>query len=220
MTESAARSTIANMLELIDRLRGLEDYLFPTPEFGASGKSPYEDEVSTDGDEEITEEAKKPYEPTMLWHDNISLDNILVDQNGVLCGVIDWDCVSCLPLYEACQFPAFLQQGQDRLLEPLTPYTITRKQLDANKDLPRYNKELRQHQLTQLRRLFIAEMTDKCPTWVEIFRNRVYLRDYECAVQNCDNEFAYKCVEEWVDMMEKRGKDNMTVGRLHDRLMR
>jgi Ser/Thr protein kinase RdoA (MazF antagonist) len=48
-------------------------------------------------------------EPTMLFHDDLSRHNILVDENGLLTGVVDWECVSFLPLWIACQLPPFLQ---------------------------------------------------------------------------------------------------------------
>lgn len=57
--------------------------------------------------------ARKQPTTTALCHDALSLDNILVDDDGVLTGVIDWQSIPCLPLYVSCQFPAFLQQTHD-----------------------------------------------------------------------------------------------------------
>ncbi|KAI0380006.1 kinase-like domain-containing protein [Hypomontagnella monticulosa] len=195
--------TSARMLELVNRLRDLEDRFFPTPEFSHNADQLEEGE-STDEDEDegAINGRGKQYEPTMLWHDDISLDNIFVDHNGILCGVIDWKCISCLPLYEACRLPAFLRQRQDRFVEPSTPYRVTRRQFNDSWGLQKYNRDLRQHQLTLLRQLFVAEMTYRCPGWAVIYRNRRALRDYEAAVQNCDNEFAYEMVENWVGSIE------------------
>ncbi|KAI1775793.1 hypothetical protein F4818DRAFT_441071 [Hypoxylon cercidicola] len=192
------------MLSLIDRLGKLKDKFFPTPDFDPEGLS-HGDDGLTDEDEWAASGAEKPYEPTMLWHDNISLDNILVDEDGVLRGVIDWQCISSLPLYEACQFPAFLQQARDRLTEPRTPYRVNRAQLDISQDLREYDMDLRQHQISMLRQLFLAEMADRCPDWVRVFQSQGDLRDYEAAVQNCDNEFAYEMVERWVTSVEEGG---------------
>ncbi|KAI1206105.1 kinase-like domain-containing protein [Annulohypoxylon truncatum] len=213
------RAIAARMLVLVDRLRNIEDMFFPTPEICSDKNLALDDNESTDEGEDIADKEGWPYEPTMLWHDDISLDNILVDKSGILCGIIGWECVSCLPLYEACQFPAFLQQSQDRPVEPLTPYGITQKQLDNNQHIANYDRNLRQHHTTLLRRLFITEMMDKCPEWVTIFDSRKYLRDYEAAVQNCDNEFAYEIVETWVDAVEKAESPDKTPWHLHERLM-
>jgi len=37
-------------------------------------------------------------EPTLICHDDLSRHNILVDENGILTGVVGWECVSALPL--------------------------------------------------------------------------------------------------------------------------
>ncbi|OTA63273.1 kinase-like protein [Hypoxylon sp. EC38] len=214
------RETAAKMLNLAIRLRKLGRNFFPTPDCEPNRELVDEDDELTDEDQDqdAADKRDRPHEPTMLWHDAISLDNIIVDKDGVLCGVIDWACVSCLPLYEACQFPAFLQQARDRHVEPLTPHRVTQRQPDS-KDILGYERDLRQHELTLLRKLFINEMMGRCPEWVHIYNNRKNLRDYEAAVQNCDNEFAYEAVERWVDAVEKGGTPDATPWRLHERLM-
>ncbi|KAI2464256.1 kinase-like protein [Annulohypoxylon bovei var. microspora] len=219
ISDERHREIATRMLMLVDRLREIEDRFFPTPEIGSSQNLVHDDEESTDEGEDVNDKGGWPHEPTMLWHDDISLDNILVDKNGILCGVIGWECVSCLPLYEACQFPAFLKQAQDRPIEPLTPLGATRKQPSDSRDLTKYNRDLRQHHITLLRRLFVTEMMDKCPVWVDIFDSRRYLRDYEAAVQNCDNDYAYEMVERWVDAVEKGESSDKTPWHLHERLM-
>ncbi|KAI0829584.1 kinase-like protein [Hypoxylon sp. FL0890] len=212
--------TATKMFNLANRLLELGGRFFPTPEFDPNRELAHEDKESTDEveDQGFIDKRKEPHEPTVLWHDAISLDNILVDENGMLCGVIDWACVSCLPLYEACQFPAFLQQARDRQVEPLTPHGVAQKQPDS-KDILIYERRLRQHELTLLRQLFINEMMDRCPEWVHIFESQKELRDYEAAVQNCDNEFAYKAVERWVDIVEKGAVPSEVPWTLHERLM-
>ncbi|KAI1631517.1 kinase-like domain-containing protein [Biscogniauxia mediterranea] len=188
------RKIIKNMLALVERIEALENRFFPGKETPA---------------------------PTMLWHDNISLDNLLVDENGVLCGVLDWQCVSCLPLHEACQFPAFLQQSSDRYDEPvMIRYLNIASNGDGQLDAT-YWAHLRKHEITQLRLLFLDEMRSYCPgfvkAWVE--KGAIDLRDYEAAVQNCDNEYAYDIVQNWVDAIEKGHPPESLGRRLHERLM-
>ncbi|KAI1373320.1 phosphotransferase enzyme family-domain-containing protein [Hypoxylon crocopeplum] len=212
------RKTAARMLELVDRLRELEDGVFQSANSG-SGLEPISSDESTDDDEDPAGDATKVHEPTVLWHDNLSLDNILVDENGILSGVIDWQCVSCLPLYEACQFPTFLQQEYDRNIEPLTPHGVTRVEPDGSQGQQRYDRDLKQHHITLLRKVYIDEMRDICPGWIDAFKNGKDLRDFEAAVQNCDNEFAYELVEEWLDAVERGENPAKTLWRLHVRLM-
>ncbi|KAI1134783.1 hypothetical protein F5Y05DRAFT_200439 [Hypoxylon sp. FL0543] len=224
-TSEGHRETAAEMSNLSKRLLELRSTFFSIPRFNSNREQVRQEDKGSgnDGwnegkDQDIADKSKPPGEPTMLWHDAISLDNILVDENGMLCGVIDWACVSCLPLYEACQFPAFLQQSRDRPVEPLTPYRVAQKQPD-DRDTARYERHLRQHEITLLRKLFINEMMDRCPEWVHLFNNRKELRDYEAAVQNCDNEFTYKIVARWVDDLEAGGVPGEARQRLHERLM-
>lgn len=48
-------------------------------------------------------------EPSILVHDDLSSRNILFHDNGELAAILDWECVSALPLWNACNYPAFLQ---------------------------------------------------------------------------------------------------------------
>ncbi|KAI1086922.1 phosphotransferase enzyme family-domain-containing protein [Rostrohypoxylon terebratum] len=203
------RKIATRMLILVDRLRNLEDKFFPTPEIESDQSFMGDSDVeSTDEDDDTVDKMARPREPTMLWHDDISLDNIMVDKNGILCGIIGWECVSCLPLYEAYRF-----------IEPLTPHGVTQRKLGDSRRVAIYERNLRQHQVTLLRQLFISSMRDLCPGWVSIFEGRRYLRDYEAAVQNCDNESAYETVELWVDAVEKTETSDEVPWHLHERLM-
>ena len=47
-------------------------------------------------------------EATVLFHNDLSLRNILVDDECSITAIIDWECVSTLPLWRACQLPELL----------------------------------------------------------------------------------------------------------------
>ena len=53
----------------------------------------------------------------MLLHSALIMDDILVDDNGILAGVVHWECASALPLWKACDFPDFLS-SKPRYKEP------------------------------------------------------------------------------------------------------
>lgn len=57
----------------------------------------------------FTSSESESEEPSILFHDDLSFQNILIDDDGKMVAVIDWECVSALPLWRACQFPAFLE---------------------------------------------------------------------------------------------------------------
>ncbi|RYC56077.1 hypothetical protein CHU98_g10126 [Xylaria longipes] len=154
---------------------------------------------------------------TMLCHDSLSLDNILVDDNGILTGVLDWQCIPCLPFHEACQFPAFLQQAHDRFTEPVGRYYLID---DSGPPYPAYFRDRERYELTKLRHFYIKEMLHCAPDFVDIWRDEASasLRDYEAAIQNCDNEFTIEPVEEWVEAMEQGRQPTQVPKRLHELL--
>ncbi|KAF7316129.1 Aminoglycoside 3'-phosphotransferase/choline kinase domain protein [Mycena indigotica] len=51
------------------------------------------------------------HESTVLWHDDLNLSNILVNDAGVITAIVDWECVSALPLWMATKLPAFVRDG-------------------------------------------------------------------------------------------------------------
>ncbi|KAF3026777.1 hypothetical protein E8E14_014865 [Neopestalotiopsis sp. 37M] len=201
-------------------------------------------------DEEIRKDlgTRQDVEPTMLWHDNLSADNILVDvETGQLTGILDWDCVSCLPVPIACDMPALLYDGKYRPEEPQvedyavripgddddpgeelgesrarqattksggsnnkssTPAVLSVTTAAQTKKRGRmglqqnYWRALHEYELTHLRKVFMDEMVDRCPSWYQTWKRTKVYKDYEAAVQNCDNEHLIHHVEEWCDAVD------------------
>ncbi|KAJ5710112.1 hypothetical protein N7493_009704 [Penicillium malachiteum] len=56
-------------------------------------------------------------EPSIMVHDDLSSRNILLHDTGELAAVLDWECVSALPVWNACYYPDFLK-GRPRRKEP------------------------------------------------------------------------------------------------------
>lgn len=46
-----------------------------------------------------------------IWHDDLNLNNILVDDGGNITAVLDWEYVSALPIWMAAKMPRFLIGG-------------------------------------------------------------------------------------------------------------
>jgi hypothetical protein len=53
-------------------------------------------------------------EPSILFDDDLSMQNILDDNDGKITGIVDWEFVSALPFWRACQLPEFLE-GRDKV---------------------------------------------------------------------------------------------------------
>jgi aminoglycoside phosphotransferase (APT) family kinase protein len=153
-------------------------------------------------------------EPSMLFHDDLSSRNILIDDDdGTITGLVDWECVSALPLWKACAFPAFLK-GRKRFEQPDRNRYAPDDEEDANEpaaadaldneginDL--YWEHLFEYESTMLRALFLDEMQKLAPDWVKEFTNGAVKADFEAAVQHCDGGWSVRRITEWLDAFEK-----------------
>jgi Phosphotransferase enzyme family len=145
-------------------------------------------------------------EPSVIVHDDLSRHNILVNQDGGLAGILDWECVSALPLWKACDYPSFLQ-GPPRDLKP----SIER--YGGPSDL--YLEHLWEYETTVLRPIFMHEVERLDPGWIEVYNSSQAQRDVDIAVHNCDNEFVARHIEGWTaDMAGKK----QNVRSLRDRI--
>ncbi|KAK9481866.1 phosphotransferase enzyme family-domain-containing protein [Lipomyces starkeyi] len=165
---------LENIIYIISKLRSRLDEFFPTKDL-------------------------EP-EPSMIYHDDMSRQNILVNEDGILTAVVDWECVSALPLWIACQFPPILQ-GKPLDKEPIK----SKYQHDENGEVVElYWEHLENYELTQLRHLFLEEMQRLQPTWVEIFESSQRQRDFNLAVTNCDDSFLIRRIRNWLNDMDSR----------------
>jgi Ser/Thr protein kinase RdoA (MazF antagonist) len=158
-------------------------------------------------------------ECTVLFHDDLSMQNILVDKEGRLTAVLDWECVSALPWWRACQLPQLLE-GRSRDEEP----TRIQYMADSNSedDDPSdfdaldnegvnnlYWEHLLEYEQTQLRRLFVEEMEKVKSDWVTTMRSSTVERDFEKAIQNCDNAWNFKTVRRWLEDYKQGHVENL-----------
>ncbi|OBT51627.1 hypothetical protein VE04_08926 [Pseudogymnoascus sp. 24MN13] len=161
-------------MDIVMRLKPLVDRIFPE---GQSGE-----------------------EKTVFSHHDLSNHNVLVDDDGALIGLLDWECVSAVPLWKACDFPSFLG-GRPREVKPdRTAYDLNDE--DHADDYWRYLKE---YEITNLRRVFLDEMAILEPEWMQIFKASQVQRDLDTAVLDCDCELSARSIRYWSDnvMAEK-----------------
>ena len=144
----------------------------------------------------------KDIEQTMLFHSDLSQRNILVDEEGRLTAVVDWECVSALPLWSACRYPAFLE-GRDRGTKPDRDAYGKEENGEPN-DL--FWEHLLQYELSQLRTFFLRKMHKLESGWIDTYRSSQKERDFDLAAQNCANPFCFHLINEWLDDIEKETK--------------
>ena len=173
-------------LQVIDNLKSVLPLVFPT----------------NDGDPE----------PSMIFHSDLSGHNILVDDNGELTGVLDWECVSAVPLWKACSYPSFLDERPRHLKPDIEDYA---PEEDTEEPYEMYFEHLWQYEATLLRDIFMDEMRRLDAGWVEVFDKSQVKRDLDCAVQDCDNEFSTRDINAWIKDIADGVSNPPT---LHDRI--
>ncbi|SMQ53865.1 unnamed protein product [Zymoseptoria tritici ST99CH_1A5] len=152
---------------------------------------------------------------TMLFHDDLHANNILVSSEDParITAILDWECVSFLPLWMACQPPALLE-GRVRDKAPQRDiYAAHDPELDgpdeedhAQGKTTLYWEHQLEYERGVLRPMFLQEMLRLQPAWMEVFRDGEAKREFELAVQHCDGLFTVRTVGRWVDEVEKGGE--------------
>ncbi|KAH8923294.1 hypothetical protein BT69DRAFT_1242283 [Atractiella rhizophila] len=157
------------------RLRTLLPLLFPPPSNGSS-------------------------EETALFHADLSWHNLLVSPTlKALSGIVDWECACTLPLWKVCSLPSFLL-GREREEEPKA-LQYTSEETGLVSDL--FEEHTREFEQTKLRRFFLEKMEEIKPEWTRVYRNEMRRRDFELAIEYCDNEFCANRVDRWIEAVER-----------------
>ena len=142
-------------------------------------------------------------EPSMIVHDDLSFRNILVKENGTLSAVVDWECISALPLWSACQFPSFLE-GKQSNQEPVK----SQYEHDEDGEVDElYWEHLNDYECTQLRHVFLDEMRKLQPEWVKVFETSQAKRDFDLAIEGLDDEFTMRSIWNWLRDLDS-GKES------------
>lgn len=158
---------------------------------------------------------QEPPERTVLWHQDLDDLNILVNDQNRLTAVLDWECVSAVPLWMATSFPKFLdcpdkeeEPSRDDYLDadPVAPASADEEtdpyELDNEGKNGLYWIHLKDYETTQLRKIFHGAMQDSWPEWDLLFAEGRVKRDFHKAVQICFSNFFQDRALEWLDRME------------------
>lgn len=161
-------------------------------------------------------EGKKP-SGTVLWHPDLDLQNILVDGDGTITGIIDWECASTAPLWQAHEYPDLLFSATRNAKPVKDNYGDAEKvedvdeaklELDMNNNFDNegkcdlYWEHMEEWELTQLRKVYDREMTKLCPWWIEKKLERGKLLDVKCALDHVTRGY-HSALREWLDKVEQ-----------------
>jgi hypothetical protein len=150
---------------------------------------------------------QNPAEQTVLWHDDLSLQNILVDDDGKVTALIDWECVSCKPLWVAAEMPEFLL-GPKRDEKPNRDgYGDASDDVKGSDDMDDEGKtehwiHLMEYEQTQLRKVYADKMKQLWPRWETEVTYAALKLDFYGAVARCGDGWALKRTEQWIDAVD------------------
>ncbi|KAH6854490.1 phosphotransferase enzyme family-domain-containing protein [Chaetomium sp. MPI-CAGE-AT-0009] len=151
---------------------------------------------------------QNPAEQTVVWHDDLSLSNILVDDDDKVTGLIDWECVSCKPLWMAAEMPEFLL-GPTREEEPNRDgYGDASDDVEGSDGLDDEGKNmlywihLMEYEQTQLRKVYADKMKQLWPRWETEVTYGALKLDFFGAVSRCASGWYLKRTEQWIDAVE------------------
>ncbi|TVY47021.1 hypothetical protein LOCC1_G002696 [Lachnellula occidentalis] len=153
----------------------------------------------------------------VLFHHDLSCQNMLVDDNKNFLGVLDWGFISALPLWKACQLPYFLRGEGGHLYEH--PFRDDYSQEGHEDGFANHSgshltywEHLEKHELTKLRCTFLKEMKRLEPAWIREFEESAVKAEFELAVQVCDdrrqfNRRQLNRVKLWLDRRDAGEKN-------------
>lgn len=137
-------------------------------------------------------------EPFVFVHDDLNQRNMLVDDEGQLTGIVDWECVSTYPISLACDFPCFLL-GEAVTTKPVKGDYAVSKDGEVN---IKYWNDLEGWELHRLRELFLVEMRRLQPGWDELHELSQRQRDFFLATLCYDDPWVSGSLLEWLRLVE------------------
>ncbi|KAL2022643.1 hypothetical protein VTK56DRAFT_4987 [Thermocarpiscus australiensis] len=157
-----------------------------------------------------------PPERTVIWHDELSLRNMMVDANGAITAVMGWQCVSTMPRRVASQVPQFLPGAVREVKPDRNRYTDVSDKgsdvsseeahdsLDNEAKTELYWIHLMEYEQTQLRKVYASRMRQVTPEWDMEVEESALKVDFLGAVRRCDSGFYLRRIEQWVDAIERK----------------
>ncbi|KAH8884994.1 hypothetical protein GQ53DRAFT_879280 [Thozetella sp. PMI_491] len=156
---------------------------------------------------------QSPPARSFLWHADLSLSNILVDDQGSITALIDWECVSAVPFWAAAQMPKFLGKGGREQEPKCDEYTdedfTTAKSGQGEDELDNEGKNslywvhLMEYDMTHMRKVYTARMRELQPGWDEEVAECLLRTDFWNATVQCNSGYFLRDVDEWVSAVEK-----------------
>ncbi|KAJ5783159.1 hypothetical protein N7457_004933 [Penicillium paradoxum] len=138
-------------------------------------------------------------EPSVMLHKDLHWCNILLNDDGEISAILDWEFVSAVPLWRACNHPLLLQCPEYYDQPSVEDYA----QDEDGKVEELYWVHLARYESTLLRKIFLEEMEKLEPKWVEIHNSTQLQREFLYAMIDCQPDRYVDEIGEWVEKLTK-----------------
>ncbi|RDW61201.1 phosphotransferase family protein [Aspergillus mulundensis] len=156
-----------------------------------------------------------PPERSVIMHQDLSLCNILVNDRGEITAIVDWECVSAMPLWMATEMPKFLDlstRDEEPRRDGYGDESDGENGGDGGDDDDALDNEgknelywihLMEYETTQLRELYNTSMRQMNPGWGLLVDDSAFRQDFARAAFYCGYGFSLKKIAKWVDAVEQ-----------------
>ncbi|KAF4822106.1 Altered inheritance of mitochondria protein 9 [Colletotrichum siamense] len=151
----------------------------------------------------------EPSKQTVPWSPITDLEDILIDDDGNITGLVNWNCVSTMPSWFLTQMPSFLD-GKVRHQEPVREIygddngdDWEDDGLDSEGKTILYWEHLMQFEQTKLRKLYKARMEKLRPGWSVEEESSGLKRDFLEAASRCRHLFHISAFRDWADSISR-----------------
>lgn len=177
------------------------------------GKMFPEQDSSREGDTNTSSIAEQTY----IYHDDLNLKKILLDEGGHISAIVDWECVSALPLWMSARMPQFLRDDE-RWEEPNPDQYAADNDgsripgqpsgedgedgLDNQGKSDLYWIHKGEYEATVPGKAYRDKLGELWPAW-QALREDGILKTYMYeAVLSCSNGVFFGCISRWTDAIQ------------------
>jgi hypothetical protein len=152
-----------------------------------------------------------------LHTQDIHEKNILMDGNGDLLSMLDWGTIAVVPAWMFCTLPSLLTTGLDIWDRPdpanYSSWIHTKSEEDGGGEVEMfpstYWEDLRCHEMTLLKEVYLAEMERLQPAWIQCYRSKesVLANEFSDVIGMLEaGLFWTSTPHDWLEKLE-RGED-------------
>ncbi|KAK6834432.1 hypothetical protein PG987_009126 [Apiospora arundinis] len=155
-------------------------------------------------------------ERTAIWHHDISEMNIMVDEDGTITGIVDWECILAAPSWIIAKTPTLLHNAE-RDEEPDRNGYADETEEDRERDLEIHGGDaldnegknglywihLKEYEDTQLKKVYDTRMQQLLPSWTEMMEDAELQLDFYQNLENTAIGWGTSTTIRWANSIEK-----------------